>query len=190
VDSAIVEIGRARALDPLAPIITGAMGFALYLAGRYNDCISELKTGLELAPSLGLLHSMLAMCYGRSGDSQHAVESSERAVSLDKGILLRQAQLAYVYTLTGEKSKAAAVAEKLNEQARSQRAQWFPVALAEAGMGNTAAALTALERAVDGHEIGITEFSLVNDKIWDPLRDDPRFQRILERTNLSRYPRR
>jgi Flp pilus assembly protein TadD len=187
VDSAIVEIGRAKELDPLAPIITGAMGFGLYLAGRYEDCISELKKGLELAPSMGLLHMQLGACYARSGDFAHATQSSELAVHLDHGLAVRQGQLAYVYGLGGEKSKAAAVTEKLNQRARSQSAQWFPVSMAEVGMGDKDAALTALERAVDGHEIGISEFSLLNDRIWDSLRSDPRFQRILERTNLARY---
>ncbi|HEY3258176.1 MAG TPA: protein kinase, partial [Gemmatimonadaceae bacterium] len=187
VDSAIVEIGRAKALDPLAPIVTGALGFALYLASRYKDCISELQKGLELAPSLGLLHSMLGMCYALNGDFAHATKSTELAVSLDRGLAVRQGQLSYVYAITGEKDKAAAVAEKLNERARSEPAQWFPVALAEAGLGNRGEALTALERAVDGHEIGVTEFSLVNDRIWNSLRSDPRFERILERTNLTRY---
>ena len=187
VDSALVEIGRAKELDPLAPIITGAMGFGLYLAGRYKDCISELKKGLELAPSMGLLHMQLGACYALSGDFAHATQSSEVAVRLDHGLAVRQGQLAYVYALGGEKSKATAVTEKLNEVARSQPAQWFPVAMAEVGMGDKATALTALERAVDGHEIGISEFSLLNDRIWDSLRSDPRFQRILERTNLARY---
>jgi eukaryotic-like serine/threonine-protein kinase len=187
VDSAIVEIGRAKALDPLAPIVTGALGFALYLAGRYTDCITELKKGLELAPSLGILHSMLGMCYALNGDFAQATKTSELAASLDHGLGVRQGQLSYVYSIVGEKGKAAAIAEKLYERARSERAQWFPVALAEAGLGNRGDALTALERAVDGHEIGVTEFSLVNDRIWNGLRSDPRFQRILERTNLASY---
>ena len=187
VDSAIVEIRRAQALDPLAPIVTGALGFALYLAGRDTDCISELNKGLELAPSLGILHSMLGLCYALNGDPARATKASELAVSLDHGLAVRKGMLSYVYSIIGEKAKAAALAEKLNERARSERAQWFPVAIAEAGLGNRGEALTALERAVDGHEIGVTEFSLVNDRIWNSLRSDPRFQRILERTNLARY---
>jgi eukaryotic-like serine/threonine-protein kinase len=189
IDSAIVEIGRARSLDPLAPIITGAMSFALYLAGRYKDCVRELQNGLELAPSLGLLHSMLGFCYALSGDFPNAVRSAELAVKLDHGFALRQAQLAHVYGLAGERSKAAAIAATLNERALSQRAQWFPVSMAEIGAGNPDAALVALERAVDGHEVGISQFSLLNDKVWDSLRNDPRFQRILVKTNVARYQR-
>jgi hypothetical protein len=127
------------------------------------------------------------MCYALNGDFAQATKTSELAASLDHGLGVRQGQLSYVYSIVGEKGKAAAIAEKLYERARSERAQWFPVALAEAGLGNRGDALTALERAVDGHEIGVTEFSLVNDRIWNGLRSDPRFQRILGRTNLASY---
>ena len=189
VDSAIIEIGKARALDPLAPIITGAMGLALNLAGRYSDCVTELKKGIELAPAIGLLHMMIAMCYAHGGDFQRAIRSAEQGASLDKGLAVRQGQLAYLYAVAGEKAKAAALAEKLTERAHAQRAQWFPVALAEIGIGNKAAALTALEQSVAGHEIGLTEFSLLNDKTWDSLQAEPRFRRILEQMNLAKYQR-
>jgi hypothetical protein len=63
--------------------------------------------------------------------------------------------------------------------------------MAYLGTGDKNAAITAIEHAVDAHEIGLSEFSLLNDRMWDSLRSDPRFQRILERMNLSRYqPRR
>ena len=189
VDSAIVEVGRARALDPLAPIITGAMGFALNLARRYGDCVNEIKKGIELAPMIGLLHSQIAMCYANAGDYPHAIRSAELGASIDKGLAVRDGQLAYVYAVAGEKAKAEALAVKLTEHARAQPGQWFPVALAEVGIGNKDAALTALERAVAAHEIGLAEVSLVSDKQWDSLRAEPRFQRILEQTNLARYAR-
>ena len=187
IDPALAEIKRARELDPLAPIVTGAMGFGLYLARRYPDCIRELRNGLELAPSLGLLHSMLGFCYALDGQPAAAVRTSELAVRVDHGFGIRQGQLAYVYGLVGQKDKAAAIAATLTAKAQTQPAQWFPVSIAEMGAGDYAAALSALERAVNGHEIGISEFSLLNDRIWDPLRGDARFQRILEQTNLARY---
>ncbi len=186
-DSAIVEIKQARELDPLAPIVTGALGFVLYLARRYPDCIREMRNGLELAPSLGLLHSMLAFCYALNGQPAAALRSSELAVQLDHGFGIRQGQLAYVYGLINQKDKAAEIAATLTAKARTQPAQWFPVSMAEMGSGNNAAALAALERAVNGREIGISSFSLLNDRIWGPLRGDARFQRLLEQTNLARY---
>ena len=187
VDSAIAEIGRARTLDPLAPIITGAMGLALNLAGRYGDCITDMKKGIELAPGIGLLQVMIAQCYAYAGDFPRAIRNAEQGARVDKGLAVREGQLAYIYGIVGETAKARALADKLTEGARTQHGQWFPVALAEIGIGNKAATLTALEQAVAAHEIGLAEVSLVSDRMWDSLRSEPRFQRILEQTNLSKY---
>jgi hypothetical protein len=55
------------------------------------------------------------------------------------------------------------------------------------GIGDLDAAMTALERAVDQHEIGLTSFSVMNDKMWDSVQGTPRFARVLERLNLARY---
>jgi serine/threonine protein kinase/tetratricopeptide (TPR) repeat protein len=187
VDSAIIEIGKARALDPLAPIMTGAMGLALSIAGRYNDCITEMRKGIELAPAIGLLHTMVGLCYAYAGDFPRAISQAEQGLSLDKTLDVREGQLAYVYGVAGQRAKAMALAEKLTERARTQRGQWLPVAMAQIGLANRSEALSALEQAVAAHEIGLTETSLLNDKMWSPLRSEPRFQRILEQTNLARY---
>ncbi|HUQ20820.1 MAG TPA: protein kinase [Gemmatimonadaceae bacterium] len=187
VDSAIAQIRTAKTLDPLAPIVNGALGFALYLAGQYDTCLSELRNGLELAPQMGLLHSMLGFCQARKGDGAAAVRSGETALRLDANYSVRQGQLAYIYGITGQKEKAGQLLVILKQRAQNEPAQWFPLGMAQLSVGDKDAALSALERAVNGHEIGLSEFSLLNDKMWDLLRPDPRFQRILQRMNLTRY---
>jgi hypothetical protein len=59
--------------------------------------------------------------------------------------------------------------------------------MAEMGAGNNAAGLAALALAVKAREVAVSEYSLLNDRIWDPLRADARFQRLIEETNLARY---
>jgi serine/threonine-protein kinase len=189
-DSAAVEIRRAQALDPLAPIIAAALGYSLNLAGKFDECVSEGRKGLELAPQLGLLHSVLAVCQLYRGNAAEAIKSAETALRLDKNYSVRKGTLAYIYGHAGEREKAEALVKELAVNAQAQPAQWFPLAMAELGLRDKEASLAALERAVDGHEIGLIEFSVLNDRMWDLLRPDPRFQRILERMNLTRYPAR
>ena len=186
-DSAIAELRQATALDPLAPVPAAALGFALHITGRYDEAIAEIQKGLELAPGLGLARSLLAYCYLYKGDSQRAIREMEAAARLDKDYSMRQAQLAFIYGAGGDKVRAQAVLEKLRERAKSEHLKSFPFAMAQMGTGDTDGALTSLEQAVDEHDIGLSQFSLLNEKTWDPLRGNPRFQRILERTNLARY---
>jgi uncharacterized protein YfaT (DUF1175 family) len=54
-------------------------------------------------------------------------------------------------------------------------------------VGDYEAALTALERAIEQRDIGLSQLSMVMDPKWDPLRSNPRFTRILEQMNLAGY---
>ena len=186
-DSSIAESRNAVALDPLSPITESTLGYALNLAGRYDEAIVEIRKGLELAPNAGIIHSVIATSYLGKGDYPQAIREMETAVSIEPKLAVRQGQLAFVYGATGDKARARAVLKKLTERARTENIGSFPFVLAQLGIGDVDAAMTALERAVDQHEIGLTSFSVMNDKMLDSVQNTPRFARVLERLNLARY---
>jgi TolB-like protein len=186
-DSSIAEIKRANSLDPLAPITETALGFALNLAGRDDEAIAELKKGIELAPTFGITHATLAFSYLGKKDYPNAVREMEIGASLDPDLAGRQAQLTYIYGASGDKLRAQAVLDKLRMRAKSEKVPPYSFALAELGVGDRDASLKWLERAVDAHDIGLVTISLLNEPVWDPIRNDPRFERILETMNLAAY---
>jgi len=187
VDSAITVERKAVALDPLAPIPLSALNFALNLAGRYDEAIAAANKGIELAPSAGIIYTGLADSYLLKGDYAQGVREMETAARLDANLAVRQGELAYAYGVSGEKEKARAVLDKLTARARSEKISQFAFALGFAGLGETDSALSALERAVDQHDIALSAFSLLDERRWDPMRGNPRFTRILERMNLGPY---
>jgi len=186
-DSAIAELGRAVALDPLAPIPTSALAFGLNLAGRYDEAILAARRGLELAPMTGLIHAVIADSRIGKKDYAGAVREMETAAGLDQTVAARQGALAYAYGIAGEKAKARAMLMKFEERDRAGKFSPFAIALAHLGLGENDAALTALERAVDQREIALTATSILNEAKWDPVRGQPRFTRVLERMNLGQY---
>lgn len=186
VDSGIAEIRRAIALDPLAPILEGVYSWGLYLAGRYDEAIAAGKRGIELAPTAGVIHASLARSYLENREYTQGVREMELSARLDPNLALRQGQLAYAYGVSGDKERARALLAKLTERAKSEKISPLAFALAYVGLGETDAALSALERAVDQHDIALTAWSLT-DHDWDSIRGEPRFTRILERTNLAPY---
>jgi hypothetical protein len=115
----------------------------------------------------------------------------ESAARLDPELAVRQGQLAYIYGKTGRRERAAAILAALQE--RSKREKVSPVALvyAHIGLEQTDAALAELERAVDTHDIALVSTgTILLDRIYDPLRSNPRFGRILERMHLAQFARR
>ena len=186
-DSAIAQTRQAVELDPLSPAAQAARAYALCLGGRHDEAIREVKQGIELAPTLSLNHWTLGICYLIAGKHAEATRAMETAARLDPGLALLQAELAYAYGVGGQKERAREIISKLTEGARADRRGSFPLAVAQMGVGDYDAALTALERGVDQHDVGLSQFSMVLDPKWDPLRSSPRFTRVLERMNLARW---
>jgi len=186
-DSSIAELYRAAALAPLAPIIASTLGLALDHAGRYDEAIVETRKGMELAPGVGVIHQVLAFSYLFKKDYANAVREMEIAAGLEPGLAARQAQLAYVYGASGDKARAQRVLDALMKRAKTKKVPPYSLALAEMGVGDTDAALASLEKAVDEHDIGLTVNSILSHQVWDPVRGNPRFTRILERMNLAQY---
>ncbi len=190
IDSAVARIRTAKALDPLAPIVSSALGYGLILAHRYNDAINEIKQGIELAPTLGLHHSLIAHAYLLRGDNVNAVREIETAVRLDPELRSRRGELAYIYGKTGRVADAAQLTADLEKGGHGSTTSPVALVYAYLGTGDRDRVFAELSRAVDIHDISLgTNFSLLVDPIFDSVRDDPRFQRILERTNLARYRR-
>jgi Predicted integral membrane protein len=81
-DSSVSETARARKLDPLAPILAAANSYALSLARRYPEALAVVKQGIELAPNLGVLHSVAAQIYVGLRDAPNARREMELAPGL------------------------------------------------------------------------------------------------------------
>ena len=186
-DSSIAETKRATALDPLAPIPASALSVALNAAGRHGEAIAQSRKAVELAPTSGLIRRSLAFGYLYAKRYPDAVREMDIGASIDSGLALRQGQRAYVHGTSGDRVRARAILDELRERATSDNVFPYALAVAEMGIGATDAAIASLERAVDDHDIGLTSEFVVDEKMWIPVRRNPRFARILERLNLAEY---
>ena len=188
-DSSIAETRRARNLDPLAPIIAAALGYSLYLTGRYDESLVEFKRGLEVAPDLGVLHSVTAFSHLFAGHAAEARKEMEIAVRNDPELLGRKGQLAYVYAHTGERQKALGLLEQMRRDGSESRNQ-VAFALVYIALGETDRALSLLEEAVKRRDDELlTAASPLDDPVYSPVRNHPRFLKILEQMDLLRFSR-
>jgi serine/threonine-protein kinase len=188
-DSSIAETRRARNLDPLAPIIAAALGYSLYLTGRYDESLVEFKRGLEVAPDLGVLHSVTAFSHLFAGHAAEARKEMEIAVRNDPELLGRKGQLAYVYAHTGERQKALGLLEQMRRDGSESRNQ-VAFALVYIALGETDRALSLLEEAVKRRDDELlTAASPLDDPVYAPVRNHPRFLKILEQMDLLRFSR-
>jgi serine/threonine-protein kinase len=190
VDSAIAHTRQAVALDPLAPAAASAYTYALSLAGRCEESIPDIRKAIEFAPTLALMHETLGICYFSEGRYPESAAEMENAVRLSSSLAVHKGELAYAYGMAGQKDRARAIAASLAERVRTEPSATFALAVAELGLGEYDAALTALEKAVALRDVGLTQFSMLVDPKWRSLHSNPRWTRILQQMNLTQYAER
>jgi TolB-like protein/Tfp pilus assembly protein PilF len=179
-EQAIAETKRAQDLDPLSPLMSTIGASALWRARRYDEAIEQSRKTLELEPNYGLAHDGLALSYVEKGMYDQAMVEYAEAERLIGTPF--DAEKAYVYAMTGRKSEALKILDKIMEQWKQKETQALPIAYVYSGLRENEQALDWLEKAYEEHD---PNMAFLNVRPWvDPLRSDPRFQDLLRRMNF------
>jgi hypothetical protein len=114
----------------------------------------------------------------------------ELAATIDRELLLRQGQLAYVYAATGDTLQARAVLTRMQKSGALESAHAVAFAIPYMWLGDPTRALSLLERAEEANDVGLlTAASPIDDPLYAPIRNDPRFLNIMQRMGLARFIR-
>ena len=170
-DSAIAEMRRAKALDPLAPVPSVALAYSLYQQRRYAEAIREGEQGQELAPDLILFPRVLSEAYLEMGDTAAAVRAAKKAVSLGPLQGKTLGIFANVSARTGHRAEALAAVKKLLDM----RAGPAAMLIAYLGLGDRNAALAALKQLVQRRDVMLSQTPLT-DPVFDSIRNTDEFR--------------
>lgn len=175
-DEALSESERARQLDPLSLIITTDKGAILYYSRQYDQAIEQFRAVLDMDPDFPRAH-MIVFAYAQKGMFADALAHVEKGP-------WRWSTLAYVYGRSRQQLEARNALEKLEQL--NQRQQMDPAAFLRAyiGMGSKDEAFAYLEKVYAQHSNALVTLKV--DPVYDPLRNDPRFQDLLHRVGLAR----
>jgi adenylate cyclase len=174
-DEAFAEIARAQELDPLSLVAITGEGDLCILARRYDDAVRLSLRALELDPTFGAARYPLAKAYYLSGRHEESIAEWERI-----GLLTPEdAQAARAGLQKGE----AAYLEGLIKMAPEKGAPPSWVGSACAMVGRYDEAFEWLERAVETHDFLLVSLAVL--PLYDPIRKDPRYQRLIERLGLQ-----
>ena len=182
-DEAFAESNRARQLDPLSLIIAVDDGAILYFSRQYDRAIERFRAALEMEPGFGRAH-MVIQAYVQTGRFKDALADIEawRRTSGDAPWIWSSE--AFVYGRSGDSARARHAVQRLRESNRNWHVDPMPLLdVAYAGTGNNDEWLTWLEKACDERSNVLADLKV--DPMYDPLRNEPRFHRLLRRVGLE-----
>jgi len=179
-DEAFRESERARQLDPLSLIIASDYGATLYYSRQYDRAIAQFKVVREMDPNFSRA-ALIFEPYVQKGMFAEAEAVIEDHGQYDGRWYL--ANRAYVYGRAGRLDEAGQQIKKLLQVNQHQPMDPIVMVEAYAGVGDNEQTLVWLEKAYAQHSNGLTALKV--DPVYDPLRGDPRFQRLLAQVGLA-----
>ena len=176
-DESIARMHELVTISPFSGIHRGALAYHLFLARRYEESIAAVKVAREEVPGL-LAHYTLARVYWVQGDFDKALEA-ERLELEWRGDTVLLAALEDGFDADGPTGAMRAIAEALVARSNESYVDPFEIGKTFARAGMVDEALHWLNRAVEYGSPEITYLAFRPD--LDVLRDDPRFEDLLER---------
>ncbi len=210
-DAAAREFETAVRLEPRSVEARVQLARHLMFRGRPADALAQLRVARDADPESALVLSWISYAFFQNGMTDSALAESNHALAIDPvnltslgfGSLVqlwsnhpdaarelaRQGsgyltQATYVIAMTGDTAEARR--RLLREDAETPQ-PWMSEtrrAHSHLGLGDTAQALAALERATDAGEIWSSLMSVL-DPTYDPIRESPRFRALLRRVGLD-----
>jgi len=207
------EFKTAIRLDPRSVEAHLQYGRLLRNSGRYREALTEMQEARRLDPASVVVLSQMSSDYRLNGQPDSARVESRRALETDSTSPLAKVSAIRVYLASDRLQEAHAIAVGLPEAmwgrayflAKSGDAEGARQSLgsldarppawgdetdrawAYLGLGDTANALSALERATVAKEL----WPLISEEMnpaLDPIRRSARFRVLLQRVGLAEYP--
>jgi tetratricopeptide (TPR) repeat protein len=182
-DEALARKNLALKLEPLVPFLQAHAGLPYYQMRRYDDAIDQFQKALDLEPNLHAAHYYLSWAYINKNMYEDSIEEIKEAIRLSGQSSEYLGLLSYAYSLAGKKSDARRVLEQLNELEKDRFVNPSGFIFAHMGLGDQERAMEYLQNSVESRDYSSLPWHL-EDKIFDDLRSNPRFQEIIRKLNL------
>jgi len=159
-----------------------AWGSRYRTAGDYPKAIAEMRTGVQMDPSLPRGHFQLGWTLAEAGQLPDGISELEKSVQLSPTNLRFQARLAWAYALAGEVEKARAILADLKKHSAHAYVSPVAIAMVHIGLRENAAALDFLEQAYRERDFDLV--TLMSGSSFKPLRSEPRFRELMRKIGL------
>jgi len=179
-DESLVEMLKARELDPLSPIIARQAAMPYYLKRDYPKALELLRQANELGPPLTTTWEIGV--YIQNKLFNETLTDLEKAKQARKGDPILIYDVGMIYAAQGKRAQALQVIKDLEGISDASLSQAHLIAKIYATLNENEMALSWLERGLATGAIG----SFYKDEpVWDPIRGDSRFEAVIQKIFAS-----
>ena len=173
---------RALELDPAAPAVSHVLAVQLYLARFFEEAVQQCHQTLDLDPSYEPAYAVLGQVYSLTGKYEDAVRQFEKSLAVTQRSPWALALLGYARARSGAQRQAMDIVEELETTAKGRFVPALCFALVYTGLEEIDLAFTWLAKACEERHNRLAYVRV--EALWDRLRSDQRFERLLESANF------
>jgi len=181
-DEAVAVWTNASVSDPLSPMLHYELGWAFEMSGQFERAIPNFNRALELDQNFLSARLFLGYAYLFAGKTNEALEEFQIAKQWAPDDPWALGMLGWAYGITGQRAEAMQVQAELAQLSRKRYVLCYLQAYVCMGLGQKSGALDWLEKACEERDSNMTTLNV--DRVFDPIRNEPRVQAILKKVGL------
>jgi tetratricopeptide (TPR) repeat protein len=174
---------RARSLEPLYAMNHAMSSQVAFQARDFDGAAEHARHAITLDPEFWIGHVQLGQAYAQLGRNDLALDALGNAARFSGGNSKALSVRGYLLAKIGRTAEAREVLKTLEAVSRERFVPPYAMALVHAGLGERDAVFARLDEAYRARDVHL--IFLPVDAKWDPYRDDPRFQALLERGGFT-----
>jgi TolB-like protein/Tfp pilus assembly protein PilF len=179
---AVQEVERARELDPLCLTVGTTAAWVRYAAGDAEAAVGHCRLTLDMDPDFTAARRLLGAAFLMAGRTDEALAQLAAASEMCGDDPVALTWLAHARAHAGARSDATALVERARALAVTRYVSGYHLALPLAALGEDDRAFAALDDAWVDRDPALSYLAV--EPRFEPLRDDPRFDALLERLQM------
>src|SRR6266446_1855911 len=174
------EAERALELDPASAIVNNMLGVIFYESRDYENSLAAFRKTLELNPNFAPARELLACLYASMGRKAEALAELDQVKASTADHL---GMRAWILAVAGDSQGARALMRQVANGSPMEKVHPAALGALHAMLGDSDRAFELLDQAFAERDWMLRDVKV--GPLWDPLRKDPRFGKLLQQMHLQ-----